>query len=145
MNRLRCSRCEPSIGCSECQAGEIFRDWRSPSPSHCESLIWIDIHKNARLTYLRRLEIVQSIIGLSPSVSRAGVEHGVSAVTASKWLGRYLVAGAAGLLCDKPSRRATALPIVELCRQPFLQAYIAMCTGVFRAKFDSVIGFPHHA
>jgi transposase len=63
----------------------------------------MNTHKNARLTYLRRLEMVQDITagGLSPSESAA--KQGVGAVTARKWLGRYLADGAAGLL-DKSSR-----------------------------------------
>ncbi len=62
----------------------------------------MNTHKNARLTYLRRLEMVQDITERGWSASQAGVAHGVSAVTARKWLGRYLAAGAAGL-CDKSS------------------------------------------
>ena len=69
--------------------------------------------------------MVQDITERSLSASQAGAAHGVSAVTARKWLGRYLAAGAAGL-CDKSSRPAcspraiapaTALAIVELRRQ----------------------------
>jgi len=73
--------------------------------------------------------------------------HGVSAVTARKWLGRYLAAGASGL-CDKSSRPAcspraisgtTALAIVELRRQLFLQARIASYMGVSRATVSRVL------
>jgi transposase len=58
----------------------------------------MNTHKNARLTYLRRLELVQDITERGLSASEAGLHQGVSAVTARKWLGRYLVDGAAGLL-----------------------------------------------
>ena len=97
-------------------------------------------HKNARLTYLRRLEMVQDITDRGVSASEAAAKQGVSAVTARKWLGRYLVDGAAGLL-DKSSRpekspRAiephVALAIVELRRKLFLQARIASYMGVSR-------------
>ena len=83
---------------------------------------------NARLTYLRRLEMVQDITERGLSASQAGAAHGVSAVTAREWLGRYLASGAAGL-CDKSSRPAcspraispaTALAIVALRRQELL-------------------------
>jgi len=86
----------------------------------------MNTHKNARLTYLRRLEMVQDVTERGLSASEAGARHGVSAVTARKWLGRYLVDGSAGLL-DKSSRperspRAiephVALAIVELRRKP---------------------------
>ncbi|NML25925.1 leucine zipper domain-containing protein, partial [Zoogloea dura] len=65
----------------------------------------MNTHKNARLTYLRRLEMVQDITGRGLSASQAGAAHDVSAVTARKWLGRYLAEGAASL-CDKSSRPA---------------------------------------
>ena len=57
----------------------------------------MNIHKNARLTYARRLEMVRSIIerGLTPR--RAALQAGESEPTARKWLGRYLAEGAAGL------------------------------------------------
>lgn len=63
----------------------------------------MNTHKNARLTYLRRLKMVQDITERALSASQAATRHGVSAVTARKWLGRYLVGGAAALL-DKSSR-----------------------------------------
>ena len=63
----------------------------------------MNTHKNARLTYLRRLEMVQDILEVGLSASEAAAKQGVSAVTARKWLGRYLADGAAGLL-DKSSR-----------------------------------------
>ena len=59
-------------------------------------------HKNARLTYLRRLEMVQEITERGVSAPEAAARHGVSAVSARKWLGRYLAGGAAALL-DKSS------------------------------------------
>ncbi len=107
----------------------------------------MNTHKNARLTYLRRLEMVQDITERGASASEAGAKHGVSAVTARKWLGRYLVDGAAGLL-DKSSRpdkspRAiephVALAIVELRRKLYLQARIASYMGVSRATVSRVL------
>ena len=50
----------------------------------------MNTHKNARLTYLRRLEMVQDITERGVSPAEAAARHGVSAVTARKWLGRYL-------------------------------------------------------
>lgn len=107
----------------------------------------MNTHKNARLTYLRRLEMVQDITERGLSASDAGCRHGVSAVTARKWLGRYLADGAGGLL-DKSSRpekspRAiephVALAIVELRRKLFLQARIASYMGVSRATVSRVL------
>jgi len=105
----------------------------------------MNTHKNARLTYLRRLEMVQDLTEGGLSASEAGAKHGVSALTARKWLGRFLADGASGLL-DKSSRperspRAiephVALAIVELRRKLFLQARIA--SGVSKATVSRVL------
>jgi len=99
------------------------------------------------LTYLRRLEMAQDLTERGLSASEAGAKHGVSAVTARKWLGRYLTDGAAGLL-DKSSRpqrspRAiephVALAIVELRRKLMLQARIASYMGVSKATVSRVL------
>ncbi|WP_460894914.1 leucine zipper domain-containing protein, partial [Ramlibacter monticola] len=107
----------------------------------------MNTHKNARLTYLRRLEMVQDILEGGLSASEAAAKQGVSGVTARKWLGRYLADGAAGLL-DKSSRpdkspRAiaphVALAIVELRRKLLLQAHIASYMGVSKATVSRVL------
>ncbi len=107
----------------------------------------MNTHKNARLTYARRLEMVQDITERDHGVAEAAARHGVSAVTARKWLGRFLSAGPAGLL-DKSSRpekspRAiepqVALAIVELRRRLCLQAQIASCLGVSKATVSRVL------
>lgn len=104
-------------------------------------------HKNARLTYLRRLEMVLDITERGLAASQAAERHGVSAVTARKWHARYLAGGAAALL-DKSSRPATspraiepgaALAIVELRRKLFLQARIASYMGVSKATVSRVL------
>jgi transposase InsO family protein len=107
----------------------------------------MNTHKNARLTYLRRLEMVQDITLRGMSASDAAAAAGVSAVTARKWLGRYLANGAEGLL-DKSSKPArspraidpgVALAIVELRRKIFLQARIASYMGVSKATVSRVL------
>ncbi len=107
----------------------------------------MNTHKNARLTYLRRLELVQDMTERGLSACEAAAKQGVSAVTARKWLGRYLADGAAGLL-DKSSRperspRAiaehVALAIVELRRKLFLQSHIASYMGVSKATVSRVL------
>ena len=67
----------------------------------------MNTHKNARLTYLRRVEMVQDITQRGIAASDAAAKQGVSAVTARKWLGHYLADGAAGLM-DKSSRPENA-------------------------------------
>jgi len=107
----------------------------------------MNTHKNARLTYLRRLELVQDMKDRCLTAAEAAVRHGVSAVTARKWLGRYLTDGAAGLL-DRSSRPArsprgisegAALAIVELRRKLMLQAQIASYVGVSKATVSRVL------
>ena len=97
----------------------------------------MNTHKNARLTYLRRLEMVQDIIERGVSASDAAARQGVSGTTARKWLARYLAGGAEQLL-DKSSRPArsprsidprVAATIVELRRKLYLQATIASYMG----------------
>lgn len=104
-------------------------------------------HKNARLTFLRRLEMVEDITQRGLSASDAAVAHGVSAVTARKWLARFLTDGAAGL-ADKSSRPAKsprairpniALAIVELRRKLFTQSLIATYLGVSKATVSRVL------
>ncbi|MCA8471218.1 leucine zipper domain-containing protein, partial [Burkholderia cepacia] len=65
----------------------------------------MNTHKNARLTFARRLEMVQEITESGSSVSRAVADHGVTAPTVRKWLGRYLAGGAVAL-ADASSRPA---------------------------------------
>ncbi len=107
----------------------------------------MNTHKNARLTYLRRLEMVQDITQRGMCVAQAAAVQGVSAVTARKWLGRYLAGGAAALL-DKSSRPekspraidpSVALAIVELRRKLFLQVRIASYMGVSKATVSRVL------
>ena len=107
----------------------------------------MNTHKNARLTYLRRLEMVQDITERGLDTSESAAKQGVSAVTARKWLGRYLAGGVAAL-ADKSSRPelspraidpSIAMTIIELRRKLFLQARIAAYTGVSRATVSRVL------
>lgn len=52
----------------------------------------MNIHKNARLTFVRRMQLVRSILEQDPDPAIAAAEQGVSVRTAKKWLGRYLAA-----------------------------------------------------
>lgn len=107
----------------------------------------MNTHKNARLTFARRLELVRDMTeaGLIPAA--AGLAHGVSAPTARKWLGRFLAYGEPGLV-DRSSRpmlspRAIApgkaLAIVELRRRRLTQARIAISLGVSESTVGRVL------
>lgn len=107
----------------------------------------MNIHKNARLTLVRRLEMVRDMTerGFTPTV--AALTHGVSLPTARKWLGRFLAQGEAGL-ADRSSRPAvspraispsTALAIVELRHRRLTQARIAKSLGVSESTVSRVL------
>ena len=107
----------------------------------------MNIHKNARLTLARRIEMVRSIFerGLTPA--EAAAEAGVSEPTGRKWQGRYLAEGEAGLR-DRSSRPkvsprsiapAKALAIVELRRRRLTQARIAASLGVSKSTVGRVL------
>jgi len=97
----------------------------------------MNIHKNARLTLARRLEMVQDVVDRKLTYAAAAAAHGVSVPTVRKWVGRFLSCGAIGLR-DASSRpqaspRAiaskTALGIVELRRRYLAHAAIARALG----------------
>jgi transposase InsO family protein len=104
-------------------------------------------HKHARLTYARRLEMVQQMTQWGWSASKAGAAQGVTAATARKWLGRYLASGEAAMAdaSSRPARspRATepgkALLIVELRRRRMTQARIALSVGVSESTVSRVL------
>jgi transposase InsO family protein len=107
----------------------------------------MNTHKNARLTFVRRVEMIQDITQRGFSASVAAQAHGVTAPTARKWLGRYLALGEAGLV-DASSRpdnspRAIdpgkALAIVELRHRRLTQARIATALGVSKSTVSRVL------
>src|SRR5258706_10056423 len=101
-------------------------------------------HKNARLTYVRRIEMVRDITQRAMSVPQAAFAHGVSSPTARKWLGRYLGDGEAGL-GDASSRPAhspraiepsKALAIVELRHRRLPHARAAPAVWGFQSTLN---------
>jgi transposase InsO family protein len=107
----------------------------------------MNIHKNARLTFTRRQEMVHDMIERQLTPAAAGCAYGVSAPTARKWLGRYLARGNAGLY-DASSRprvspRALAperaLVVVELRRRRLIQAHIARSLGLSESTVSRVL------
>lgn len=107
----------------------------------------MNIHKNARLTLARRIEMVQGIVerGLTPA--EAAAEAGVSQPTVRKWLGRFLTQGEAGLQdrSSRPKRNprsistTKALAIVELRRRRLIQARIAASIEVSKSTVGRVL------
>jgi len=107
----------------------------------------MNIHKNARLSLARRIELIQDLTQRGLSACEAAALHGVTAPTVRKWLGRYLTEGDAGLF-DASSRPAVspraiapakALAIVELRRKRLTQARIAAALGVSKSTVGRVL------
>jgi transposase InsO family protein len=107
----------------------------------------MNTHKNARLTFARRLEMVRSIVEQHLTPAQAGAVAGVSAPTAHKWLGRFLAGGEAALM-DRSSRprvspraigSSQAVAIVELRRRRLTQARIAASLGVSKSTVGRVL------
>jgi transposase InsO family protein len=107
----------------------------------------MNIHKNARLTFVRRQDLVRDMIEhqLPPAV--AGAKYGVSAPTARKWLGRFLIQGIAGLrdASSRPRVSPRAIPperalvVVELRRRRLTQAHIARSLGLSESTVSRVL------
>jgi len=107
----------------------------------------MNIHKNARLTVTRRLEMVQDVLERKLTFAAAGAAHGVSVPTVRKWVGRFLSQGEAGLR-DASSRpqvspRAiaakTALAIIALRRRYLTHAAIARALGISGSTVGRVL------
>jgi len=104
-------------------------------------------HKNARLTYVRRLQMVLEVIQGRTSVQRAARSYGVTDKTVRKWLGRYLAHGEGGLVdaSSRPSRSprsiepSKALAIVELRKKRLTQARIAQALSVSKSTVGRVL------
>jgi transposase InsO family protein len=107
----------------------------------------MNTHKNARLSFARRVEMVQDITQRGFSVTAAAAIHGVTTPTARKWLGRFLSQGQLAL-CDASSRplcsprsieAGKALAIVELRHKRMTQARIAAALGVSKSTVSRVL------
>ena len=107
----------------------------------------MNIHKNARLTLKRRIELVRNLVVRKVALCDVAAEAGVSVPTARKWLGRYLAEGEGGLR-DRSSRprrspksipAETAMAIVELRRRCLTQLRIASALGVSKSTVSRVL------
>ena len=107
----------------------------------------MNIHKNARLTLVRRLEMVTALTLRQLSLVTAADQFGVSTATVRKWLGRFLAEGEAGLV-DRSSRPsvsprtispAKALAVVELRKKRMTQARIATYLSLSKATVSRVL------
>jgi len=107
----------------------------------------MNIHKNARLTPLRREEMALSVIEGGLSQAHAALKFAVTAKIVKRWVERYQAEGRAGM-ADRSSRprcspRATAKAvadrIVALRRQRFTARHIASVVAVSPATVSRVL------
>ena len=107
----------------------------------------MNIHKNARLTFARRLEMVQDVLERKLTYPAAAAKHHVSVPTVRKWVGRCLRQGEPGLrdassrpqLSPRAITSSTALAIVELRRRFLTQARIARSLAVSESTVSRVL------
>src|SRR6201988_1060095 len=106
----------------------------------------MNIHKNARLTPLRREEMARDVVEGRLSKADAARTYGVTAKAVARWVERFRVEGSAGMI-DRSSRpkispkrteAAVADAIVALRRQRLTGKHIAMQTGVSEATVSRV-------
>ena len=105
------------------------------------------IHKNARLTPLRREEMAKSVLAGEMSRPEAARSFGVAPKTVSKWVGRFRDFGPAGMpdRSSRPRRMRRPTPghvverIVHLRRHRLTGAHIAVATGVSAATVSRIL------
>ena len=106
----------------------------------------MNIHKNARLTPLRREEMALAVIAGLP-VSQAARVYGVSAKIVARWVERFRAGGRDAML-DRTSRphsiprqtgQALSERIIALRRQRLTGKHIAIQTGVSPATVSRVL------
>jgi transposase len=107
----------------------------------------MNIHKNARLTPLRREEMARSVVEGRLSKAQAARTYGVSAKVVTRWVDRFRAEGRAGM-ADRSSRpkvmpgltgQAVADLIVVLRRQRWTGKHISREVGVSPATVSRVL------
>ena len=107
----------------------------------------MDIHKNARLTFVMREQLAKKVLEQGFTLKHAAACFNVSARTAAKWVARFRQYGGAGL-ADRSSRphrlhRPTGPELVEqvtmLRRQRLPGTHIAQHTGLSRATVSRIL------
>ena len=107
----------------------------------------MNIHKNARLTPLRREEMASCVVEGRLSRAQAARVYGVSSKIVSRWVERYKAGGSAAMT-DRSSRpkviprqtdQALADRVIALRRRRWTGKHIAMETGVSPATVSRVL------
>jgi transposase InsO family protein len=107
----------------------------------------MNIHKNARLTFARRLEMIHDVLERGLTLTATASAHGVSVPTVRKWSERYVMQGRAGLLdrssrpgnCPRAISPEVAQQIAELRRRRLTHARIARSIRVSASTVSRVL------
>ena len=107
----------------------------------------MDIHKNARLTPIRREEMALAVVAGHLSRAQAARLYGVSSKIVSRWVGRFQAEGRAGMvdrssrptLCPRQTDDAVAAQIIRLRRLRRTGKHIAMDVGVSAATVSRIL------
>ena len=107
----------------------------------------MNIHKNARLTPIRREEMAISVIDGRLSTAQACEAFGVSAKVVTKWVERFKAEGRAGMMdrssrphrLRKPTAQTVVQRIIELRRQRLTGKHIALEVSVSPATVSRVL------
>lgn len=107
----------------------------------------MNIHKNARLTLVRREEMALAFVGKHLSRARAARAYGVSLKTVDKWVRRFQQEGGAGMVdrssrpytVYRPTPATTVEQITTLRRQRLCGKHIAVVAGVSAATVSRVL------
>jgi transposase len=107
----------------------------------------MNIHKNARLTPLRREEMALAVMEGALSQAHAALKFAVTAKVVKRWVQRYKAEGRAGMT-DRSSRprhspnatdQAVADRIVALRRQRFTARHVASVVAVSPATVSRIL------
>lgn len=107
----------------------------------------MNIHKNARLTPIRRAELVRSVLNDGMSFTTVATTFGVAAKTAAKWVRRFVDEGEDGLhdrssrprRLYRPTPERTVQHVIALRRQRMHGKRIAFETGVSPATVSRIL------
>ena len=107
----------------------------------------MDIHQNARLTFIRREQLVEQVLLHQQTLNAAAVAFKVCSRTAAKWVRRFQRDGRPGLQdrSSRPRRSPRRTPqeridcVEHLRRQRFTGLHIAQTTGLSRATVSRIL------
>jgi transposase InsO family protein len=107
----------------------------------------MNVHKNARLTWHSRAELVRRVLAEGQVPMAVATAMGVTAKTVGKWIARFVAEGPAGLVdrssrphrLHRPTPEASVERIEALRRQRWTGKQIAQETGVSPATVSRVL------